>query len=212
VAGGHCKVAWRTVCSPLVNGGLGILDLRFFGFDLRLHAMGMVTADWIRERLGVASFTVGEVHQCDAQCLNSSLSVIIGDGRSARFWTDVWLPNGSLASLAPCLVKAISRAGNMHTVAETLNNRAWVRDIVGALTTQVLCDYIRVWELVQDIVLQPLEPDRFVWKWTPNGSYSASSTYRAFFNGSCELLGAVELWKTLAPPKVKFFFLARCPW
>jgi len=47
--------------------------------------------------------------------------------------------------------------------------------------------------------------DRFVWKWSSDGKYSASSAYRAFFVGATSLLGAKELWKVKAPPQVKFF-------
>lgn len=54
------------------------------------------------------------------------------------------------------------------------------------------------------MTLNPLQSDRFIWKWS--SKYSASSTYRAFFAGSTTLLGARELWKTKAPPRVKFFF------
>ena len=70
---------------------------------------------------------------------------------------------------------------------------------------QVLCQYLKVWEIARDTVLDQTRSDRFVWKWSADGKYSASSTYRAFFAGSTVLLGARELWKTRAPPKVKFF-------
>lgn len=70
----------------------------------------------------------------------------------------------------------------------------------------MLCDYLRVWELLQSVALQPLQPDRFVWKWSSSGNFSVSLTYRAFFVGSTKLLGAKELWRTKALPKVKMFF------
>ncbi|XP_066344127.1 uncharacterized protein [Miscanthus floridulus] len=72
--------------------------------------------------------------------------------------------------------------------------------------TQVLCDYLRVWELLRSVTLVPLQPDRFVWEWSADGSYSVSSTYRAFFAGSTLLLGAKKLWRVKAPPRVKLFF------
>ena len=53
--------------------------------------------------------------------------------------------------------------------------------------------------------LDPLQSDRFVWRWSADGTYSASSAYRAFFAGSTALLGARELWKARPPPRVKFF-------
>jgi hypothetical protein len=37
VAGGQCRVAWPIVCSPRELGGLGLPDLTFLGFALRLR-------------------------------------------------------------------------------------------------------------------------------------------------------------------------------
>ena len=48
-------------------------------------------------------------------------------------------------------------------------------------------------------------PDRFVWRWTADGSYSSSSAYQLFFAGRTPLAGAPEIWKASASPKVKFF-------
>jgi hypothetical protein len=51
---------------------------------------------------------------------------------------------------------------------------------------QVLCEYIRVWELINGLILQPLVPNQFMWKWSPNpiDAYSVYSTYCAFFDRS----------------------------
>ena len=89
---------------------------------------------------------------------------------------------------------------------DALQNNRWARDVTRATTTQVLCDYLRVWELLQSVNLQPLQPDRFVWRWSSSRAYSVSSTYWAFFAGSTRLLGAKDLWRTKAPPWVKLFF------
>lgn len=77
--------------------------------------------------------------------------------------------------------------------------------IVGEPTTQVLCQYLHVWRVICGVVLDLVQEDRFVWRWTADDRYSVSSAYRAFFNGSASLPGAKELWKTKAPPRVKFF-------
>lgn len=36
VSGGHCLVAWKDVCTPVENGGLGIRNLELFGKAMRL--------------------------------------------------------------------------------------------------------------------------------------------------------------------------------
>ena len=82
----------------------------------------------------------------------------------------------------------------------------WTREVVSALTTQVLCQYLRFWRLLSTVVVDPLMLDCFVYKWSPDGKYSASSAYRAFFVSATSLPGAKELWKVKVPPRVKFFF------
>ena len=96
--------------------------------------------------------------------------------------------------------------GRARVLRDALTDNRWARDITGAPTTQVLCDYLRVWELLRSVNLRPLQPDRFIWKWLADGKYSVSSTYRAFFHGSASLLGAKELWSVKAPRQVKLFF------
>lgn len=144
-----------------------------------------------------------------------SMSVVLGDGTAALFWTDNWLSVGPLNRFAPKLFTATSRAGRRRTLKDGLDHNRWASDIVGAPTTQVLCQFLRVWELTHAVALNPLQSDRFVWKWSADGRYSASSTYRAFFAGSTSLLGARELWRSKVPPRVKFFgwlALHKCLW
>jgi hypothetical protein len=63
-----------------------------------------------------------------------------------------------------------------------------------------------VWDKVRGVVLNDLASDRFVWRWIADGTYTASSAYRAFFIGMASLPGASELWKARAPNKCKFFY------
>jgi hypothetical protein len=43
------------------------------------------------------------------------------------------------------------------------------------------------------VVLDDLTSDRFIWRWTVDVMYSASSAYRAFFISMTSLQGAKEL-------------------
>jgi len=52
----------------------------------------------------------------------------------------------------------------------------------------------------------PHSSNRFIWKWTANGNYTASLAYRAFFTGMTSLIGAKHVWRAAVPPKVKFLF------
>lgn len=202
VAGGKCKLSWPVVCRPSDIGGLGVLDLRFFGFALRLRWEWLARAEPQRCWATLPSTPEKSV----AAMAAVSMSVAVGDGTTSRLWTDDWAPVGRLCAFAPKLFAAVSARGRKRCVRDGLLNNTWARDITGALTVQVLLQYLRVWRVLHGVTLNPLQADRFIWKWTPDGNYTASSAYRAFFVGSSSLLGAKELWKVKAPPKVKFFF------
>jgi hypothetical protein len=75
--------------------------------------------------------------------------------------------------------------------------------------------YVLLWDRLQSIQLRPKVDDKFVWKWSSDQQYSASSPHRTFFFGQCAVLGAKELNKTAAPPRCKFFLwftLLDCCW
>jgi hypothetical protein len=71
-------------------------------------------------------------------------------------------------------------------------------------TVQVIVQFLSIWDLVRAVRLSPV-PDRFVWKWSPNGIYSSSSAYAALLLGRVDILGACQIWKTQMPGKCKFF-------
>ncbi|KAF8694469.1 hypothetical protein HU200_038213 [Digitaria exilis] len=132
----------------------------------------------------------------------ASVSMQVGDGKNTLFWTDRWLHLESIADMVPCLSQAVGpRIRKTQTVYEALQGTAWVRDITGALTVQVILDYLCIWEMVQPMVLDPTSRDMPLWKWTTDNKYSAASAYRAFFLGQQAIPGAKILSKTSAPAK-----------
>ena len=49
-------------------------------------------------------------------------------------------------------------------------------------------------------------PDVFSCRLAADGRYSAASAYGAMFFGSATPIGAKHIWKTAAPPRVRFFY------
>jgi hypothetical protein len=137
---------------------------------------------------------------------SSSVSVQVGDGASARFWEDSWLPDGPLRRTAPNLYLAVAARRRARKVRDALHDKQWTRDVTGAPTAAVLLEYFQVWDALETIQLDPLTPDRYIWKWTSCGTYTASSAYRAFFFGRRDLAGAKHVWRAAVPPKLKLFF------
>jgi hypothetical protein len=48
----------------------------------------------------------------------------------------------------------------------------------------VLVDYLQIWNLMSEIVLQPTIEDKHVFSIAPDGIYSAKVAYEGFFMGS----------------------------
>jgi hypothetical protein len=65
--------------------------------------------------------------------------------------------------------------------------------------------YVQLRERLQSVIISQEMDDRFVWRWSSSGVYSASSAYAAMFTGQTQMLGAKELWKAKAPNKCRFF-------
>jgi hypothetical protein len=133
-------------------------DIRILGFALRLRW------EWQKRAADALSWTKlpSKPEKLVSAMLSCSVVVELGDGVSARFWSDSWLPAGPTASFAPHLFRAISRRFVKVSVKEALSGRCWVCHITGAHTAPVLCEYIDLWAKLEVVHLQPLVSDRFI--------------------------------------------------
>jgi hypothetical protein len=72
----------------------------------------------------------------------------IGNGQRARFWTDNWLAGGrSVQDVFPTFFSYIRDSD--ISVAAALNQRRWDRDIRGGMSTQVIAQYLQLWDLIE---------------------------------------------------------------
>jgi hypothetical protein len=109
----------------------------------------------------------------------------VGNGASTPFWTDKWLLGQKMSNLAPRLFAIIpERTANKRTVLEALTNRKWIYDIKGALSVGALVDYLNLWELLSEIVLQHEVEDKHIFSIAADGKYLAKSAYKDLFAGS----------------------------
>ena len=195
VSGGRCKVAWPVVCLPKELGGLGISDLRKARMALRAR---WVWKEWIQ---GLYPSTNERVVLALFQAATSS----VGDGASTLFWTDRWIQGSSLQFQAPTVFAAVRPRKLRSTVAEAMQNNNWVRHISGAVIVQMMIEVAWICDRLDEVHLST-EPDSFSWKLSADQCYSAASAYSALFFSACAPLGARHVWKTSAPPRVRFFF------
>ena len=77
----------------------------------------------------------------------------------------MWIDGHTMAEIAPNLVKTVTkRTAKRRMVAQAIQNRRWVGDIKGALTIEVLIEYLHIWDIVDDLLLQSDVQDRYTWK------------------------------------------------
>jgi hypothetical protein len=79
------------------------------------------------------------------------------------------------------------------TVATTFANDRWVTEIRWTPSIPAIVEYLDISDILQVIYLNK-DADRFTWKLTMAGKYSAKSAYLAFFMGRTRKLAAKELW------------------
>jgi hypothetical protein len=66
-------------------------------------------------------------------------------------------------------------------VKEALMNRAWISYIQGALTIEIIAEYIQFWDLLYEFQLQPDVENSHIWRLSTGGQYSAKSSYDNLF-------------------------------
>jgi hypothetical protein len=92
----------------------------------------------------------------------------------------------------------------LRTVAEGLEANNWARDIQGVLGVHEIGQYLMIWTRIKQTVLTN-EPDKLIWKGNSQGEYTAKSAYLATFQGSIQCKAWRMIWKSWAPPRVRFF-------
>jgi hypothetical protein len=176
-------VAWRTCTRPKELGGLGIFDLRLvntaFDADRAWAALPLKQSREARDFFRASTYTV------------------VGNGADTLFWLDSWIGGVSIRAMAPTLMQFVPRrVANRLTVAEALPARRWVRTIAGGVTTPATAEYLRVWHAINGINLND-NPDRLMWRWSSDGSFSVHSAYQALHLGSHPIPGCVRVWEVV---------------
>jgi hypothetical protein len=84
-------------------------------------------------------------------------------------------------------------------------NRAWISYIQGALTIEIIAEYIQFWDLLYEFQLQPDVENSHIWRLSTGGQYSAKSSYDNLFLSATLFKPCERIWKSWAPPKCRLF-------
>ena len=75
---------------------------------------------------------------------------------SAKFQTSEQGHGLRVADLAPQDFALVpKRRANKRTVKDALNNHSWIYDIQGAITVGVIAEFLDLWDILSEVVLQP---------------------------------------------------------
>jgi hypothetical protein len=89
----------------------------------------------------------------------------VGNGAATLFWSDRWIQGQRIADLAPQVFATVPKMRiSKRTVHEALTDHSWVMDIYGALTFGVINEFLSLWYLLSEVVLQPRIDDCHVWR------------------------------------------------
>lgn len=204
-------MVWSKVARPRELGGLGVLDLTTLGYALQLRWAWYSRTDQSRSWIGLPT----KEEKIVQAMFKISTTVQVGNGARTLFWQDKWIDGNSVEDIAPLVWAAVpKRLRNSRLVNQALADNQWARHIAGSLSVLAIRQFLQLWDRMQILNLDPNSEDKFIWRWSSNQQYSASSAYRAFFTGQCSIPGAKELSKTRATPRCRFFFwlvlLGRC--
>lgn len=199
---GKCQVSTEVVCSPKEHGGLDIPNFRLTGYALQLRWL------WLQrtaEERAWAELNL-KIDPMVRAFFEAPVQVQIGNGKGQRtlFWADRWLQGQPLFDLAPGVNAVPPRIRKRRTVAEALQDRQWIRDVRGSRTVQVIIEFIHLRQRIEATSLDT-NPDRFNWRWTANGQYTAWSAYEMLHKGKTYLEGADRIWQHRAPLRVNMF-------
>jgi hypothetical protein len=90
-----------------------------------------------------------------------------------------------------------------RTVAQALDDMAWVRDISTTLSLQGIHQYLMLWDIMEGVVLS--QEDHHIWRHEASGRFSCESCYKSFFRGSITFEPWRKVWKSWAPMNCKVF-------
>jgi hypothetical protein len=130
----------------------------------------------------------------------------VSDGSNTKFWKGRWLNGSRIKEIVPAVYDLVpKRIKNRRTVKEAMLHLGWVSDFQGALTVVVLLQYFKLFQELDQVVLQPEVRDKHILWLSPTCNFFSTTVYIAMFQGFVSFQLAERVWKTWAPSKCKFF-------
>ena len=181
------KVAWKSICYPLTEGGLGITNLKTWNKAATLKHIWRLLVDkdslwtiWVTTVLlrnksfwhvnvpSTASWSWRKILQSREWC-RGLFTICIGNGSSTSLWYDYWLPDGQrIIDILP--LRTLTSTGLSWTsmVSHIIHNGGWnFPDIPGLQST---------WGAI-NFGPHPDREDQYIWRLHSTGSFTIKSAW-----------------------------------
>ena len=189
---------WRRVQRSKRLGGLGVKDLSAFNRALRLRWAWFKWTDQSRPWTGMPV----HLNPIERALFQLCTTITIGNGARTSFWHDQWLDGEAPKDIAPDCFRWAWRKN--HSVAAALTARQWMRGLHRMNTEPAARQFVVLWNRLQQVRLADQE-DTVSWRFTANGTYSASSAYDVQFHGSFGDQNWDTIWRAKVENKTKIF-------
>lgn len=211
--GSKCLIAWDQVCRSKKQGGLGIKHLQTQNTALlvkmlhRLFTQPSPWASWIskeHQNYPLGSIDLGPHWRsliALLPLLRKHTKMLPGDGRHINFWHDVWL-DGQLSAKFQALY---THTVKLNCLLSSVLHEDFRCFFVPRITPTAQQQMMQLQYLLQNVTLST-EPDEIVCNLkTKNGLISSSELYRSEMATFETWPPWSAIWRSAAPPRVKFF-------
>lgn len=217
-------VAWKRVCLPKAEGGLGIRGseatnkalIAKLGWRL-LHDCSSLWARVLRSK-----YKVGDVHDGSwlvvkgtwsstwrsvavglREVILQGLSWVIGDGRRVKFWSDKWLSSRSLMEEAVMVLPSEYKELTVRDFWQ--EGRGWMMERISPFVS--VNKRLELGAVVLDNVTGAR--DRISWSKSTDGGFTVKSAYTMLTTSSIPQPNVESffnrIWRVVAPERVRMF-------
>jgi hypothetical protein len=220
-------VNWRTVCTPLPMGGLGIRQTipfnqalmgkwlwRFatennaFWRQVIASKYGVEKGDWYtkeeREGHGVCLW---KHIRLGWQQFSKYVSYSIGSGERVSFWHNKWCREGIMKDIFLRLYLIARDKQALVSDYLTWHNeeRVWSVTLIRDLQDWELEDFTTLMKTLYNIEIKRNTTDQLQWDHTGSGIYEVRSYYHIIGSRGNQTFPWKSVWRVKVPPKVAFF-------
>jgi hypothetical protein len=126
----------------------------------------------------------------------------VGDGRSIKFWEDIWFGNSPLATqFWDIYIISNQQTQTIRDLWDGEQIRGTFRRI---FSEEMMTNWLELIEIAKTISFTD-ENDQLIWQYETNGIYSSSSMYALVNFRGIQPIYLPSVWKLKIPPRIQVF-------